>query len=227
MKKTKGERYLNWFLLFIFLSMVVSLVQNFTRLTSAASAHAASSAKLMILETIAGMVILFIPKLVARIFHFYLPPILYFLFLLFIYGAVYLGTIYHFYSLVPYWDKGLHLVSGAMLGGFAFSLYGALTDKQTQDHPQIGFLCLYMLAFAVFCGVLWEFYEFTCDGIANMNLQRYLASSGRAFVGRAALMDTMGDLISDFFGGLILAVYSFNKMKNNPQWVKRFFFKKI
>ena len=73
--------------------------------------------------------------------------------------------------------------------------------------------------------MVWEFYEFTCDGIANLNLQRYL-SAGHALVGRAALMDTMGDLIADFIGGMVLTVYTYLQMRRDPLWIKQFFFHK-
>ncbi|GHN18172.1 MULTISPECIES: hypothetical protein [Lactobacillus] len=88
-----------------------------------------------------------------------------------------------------------------------------------------GFLCLYGVAFAVFCGVLWECYEFTCDGLFAMNLQRYL-SAGRALAGRAALLDTMGDLIADLASSLLFSCWSYWQLKNDRSWLKTFFFKK-
>lgn len=88
-----------------------------------------------------------------------------------------------------------------------------------------GFLCLYGVAFAVFCGVLWECYEFTCDGLFDMNLQRYL-SAGRALAGRAALLDTMGDLIADLASSLLFSCWSYWQLKNDRSWLKTFFFKK-
>lgn len=179
---------------------------------------------LLNIEMLIGAIILYLPRLLARIFHFTIPSMLYFFYTLFILGSVYLGTGFHFYS-IPYWDKGLHLISGALLGSFALSLYGALTDNETQNHPQRALICVYMLSFAMFAGVVWEFYEFTCDGIANLNLQRYL-SAGHALVGRAALMDTMGDLIADFIGGMVLTVYTYLQIRRDPLWIKQFFFHK-
>ncbi|MCT3474516.1 hypothetical protein, partial [Lactobacillus delbrueckii] len=84
------------------------------------------------------------------------------------------------------------MISGALLFGLAWAILGCFKFK---EELPAGILCLYGVAFAVFCGVLWECYEFTCDGLFAMNLQRYL-SAGRALAGRAALLDTMGDLIA-------------------------------
>ena len=142
--------------------------------------------------------------------------------MLFIFGAIYLGTIYHFYR-IPYWDKGLHLISGALLASFALALFGALVPKEQQKLPS-GFISLYATAFAMMCGVLWEFYEFTCDSF-GMNLQRYMAN-GHMLVGRAALMDTMGDLIADFIGAFLFAALAFVQIKKNDSWMQKFFFHK-
>lgn len=126
---------------------------------------------------------------------------------------------------VPYWDKGLHLLSGALLGGFAFSAFGALVPEDAIAKISPFFIGMYSVAFAVFCGVLWEFYEFTCDSF-GMNLQRYM-QAGRPLVGRAALMDTMGDLFADFIGALLFAVVAYLQLKKNRNWLKTFFFKRI
>ncbi|MGZ1163126.1 hypothetical protein ACXO0R_04160, partial [Lactobacillus delbrueckii subsp. bulgaricus] len=77
----------------------------------------------------------------------------------------------------------------------------------------------------IFYGVLWECYEFTCDGLFAMNLQRYL-SAGRALAGRAALLDTMGDLIAGLAGSLLFSCWSYWRLKNDRSWLKTFFFKK-
>ena len=85
-------------------------------------------------------------------------------------------------------------------------------------------MTLYAFCFAAFCGVLWEFYEFTCDSF-GMNLQRYLAA-GQPKVGRAALMDTMTDLIMDVIGALLICCYLYFRLRKNPQILRTFFFHK-
>ena len=48
-----------------------------------------------------------------------------------------------------------------------------------------------------------------------MNLQRYL-SAGRALAGRAALLDTMGDLIADLASSLLFSCWrSYWQLKND------------
>lgn len=221
MKGNTSEKALNIFLWFIVISMLISLgMTTYTALT-ALTAKARGAAWFLDLEIVAGLIVVMLPKLLAVKFKVYLPPLLYGLFLMFIYGSIYLGTIYHFYS-VPYWDKGLHLISGALLAGFALSTFGGLIPNEGIKHIPPFFISLYSTAFAVFCGVLWEFYEFTCDSF-GMNLQRYM-KNGHMLVGRAALMDTMSDLFADFIGALIFAVIAYAKLHRDSHWVEKFFF---
>ena len=201
---------------FVALSMTISLLTAAWQL-----AQGKSSGLILVLETGAGLILVLLPAMLSKWLRFYLPSFLYFFFLAFIYCAIYLGDAYHFYY-IPYWDKFLHLISGALLFGLAWAILGYFKFKEKLP---AGFLCLYGVAFAVFCGVLWECYEFTCDGLFAMNLQRYM-SAGRALSGRAALMDTMGDLLADLAGSLIFSLGSYLRLKQDPAWIKSFFFKK-
>ncbi len=212
----KQSLALKFSFVFVVLSMAISLLTAAWQL-----AQGKSGSLLLVLETGAGLLLVLLPAMLSKWLRFYLPSFLYFFFLAFIYCAIYLGDAYHFYY-IPYWDKFLHLISGALLFGLAWAILGCFKFKEKLP---AGFLCLYGVAFAVFCGVLWECYEFTCDGLFAMNLQRYM-SAGRALSGRAALMDTMGDLIADLAGSLIFSLGSYLRLKQDPAWLKTFFFKK-
>ncbi|MGO2629769.1 MAG: hypothetical protein ACTH87_07745, partial [Enterococcus italicus] len=78
----------------------------------------------------------------------------------------------------------------------------------TKNIPVWVFL-LFGFGFAGICGVFWEFWEFTCDTFANLNLQRYQTLAGVPYVGRAALMDTLGDLAVNTIGAILIAIYSY------------------
>lgn len=216
-----SEKALNVFLWFIVLSMLISLALTTKTALTATTTKAAGAAWFLDIEIVAGLLIVMLPKFLALKLKVYLPPLLYSLFLMFIYGAIYLGTIYHFYS-IPYWDKGLHLISGALLAGFALSAFGGLIPDEGIKHIPPFFISMYATTFAVFCGVLWEFYEFTCDSF-GMNLQRYM-KDGHLLMGRAALMDTMGDLCADFIGALIFAVIAYVRLHKDSRWIEKFFF---
>ena len=96
---------------------------------------------------------------------------------------------------VPYWDKFEHLFSAAMLAGLGFAIFAALTPQKRLTSTSPLLMALFALAFGTTIGVLWEFYEFTFDGLLGLNMQRYMATGGELLRGRAALMDTMGDCL--------------------------------
>ena len=65
---------------------------------------------------------------------------------------------------------------------------------------------------------MWEIWEYATDGIFGLNSQEFLISSGTFYSttplqGRAALKDTMEDLILDFVGSIIIAVAAFFDVK--------------
>ena len=85
---------------------------------------------------------------------------------------------------------------------------------------------LFGFAFAGLCGVFWEFWEFICDSLGNMNLQRYNMSNGQPFIGRAALMDTMGDLFTNTLGAFVMGVYTYIRSKGNPEYLENYAIKR-
>ena len=80
-----------------------------------------------------------------------------------------------------------------LLTAVGYGIAGFLLKKTKTPMFPRGYFLLFGFAFAGLCGVFWEFWEFICDSLGNMNLQRYNMSNYQpSFIGRAALMDTMG-----------------------------------
>lgn len=180
--------------------------------------------QMMLLAQVAsGILIVSLPRLMERWWHFRFPPVLIYLFEIFILLSVLLGTGLQCYS-VPYWDKFEHLFSAAMLAGLGFAIFAALTLQKRLTSTSPLLMALFALAFGTTIGVLWEFYEFTFDGLLGLNMQRYMATGGELLRGRAALMDTMGDLFMDFFGSLGLALFGYFGIKRDLRWLDTFAF---
>lgn len=220
----KKMSLLNIVLLFVTLSMLYSLIATILQALQHPQAQA-SATWFLAFEIVLGLGLIFLPRIIAKIGKFSLPDVIYLFFLLFIYGSVYLGTVNHFYSIVAHWDKGLHLLSGPLVSAFGLSLLGAMLPKDIIFRLSRSFVYLYGVAFGVLGGVLWEFYEFTCDSF-GMNLQRYM-QAGKPLVGRAALLDTMGDLWMDFIGAALFMVFVIIKLAKDKHWLKNFEFHKI
>ena len=82
----------------IVLLMLFSLVLTAKDVFLATVPKDKNAALFLCLEIVLGIVIVCLPKIISVKFDLYLPPMIYGFFLLFIFGAIYLGTIYHFFE---------------------------------------------------------------------------------------------------------------------------------
>lgn len=118
------------------------------------------------------------------------------LYLLFVFFAIWVGSIINIYDKFKYFDIIIHLFSGILISIISFSLIQQQKSRAVQ--------LLLVVSITVFIGVLWEFYEFSFDNLLNLNMQRTASPyTGEAYIGKYAIFDTMLDLFSDFIGGLL------------------------
>ena len=177
---------------------------------------------LMLVQCILGVAVMFLPSALERRLRVAIPGFMYILFILFLYAAIYLGEIRSFYYRVPHWDLLLHGFSGLMLGALSFSVIRLLNEtERVRLNLSPAFVALFAFSFAVSMGVLWEVYEFFVDGLLGLNMQKYALENGQLLVGREALADTMGDLIVDAAGALIMSAIGYVSVKYRKGWVGR------
>jgi hypothetical protein len=126
------------------------------------------------------------------------------------------GYSYHWYlDLYPYYDKFTHLVSSmtiALLGFLAVLIIMRVSNGLEFERWHIFFfIVIFTLAF----GAIWEIWEFTLDTLAGAYLTKPLQHSNT---------DTMIDLITDFFGGMIIAILGtfYLKKKSAENWADTF-----
>lgn len=163
---------------------------------------------LMLSQCILGIVAMLLPGMLENKFKIAIPSYMLILYTIFLYAAIYLGEVRSFYYNVPNWDNILHTFSGAMIGALGFSIVTLL--NKTEKVPIVLsplFVALFSFCFAVTLGVIWEFYEFTFDGILGLNMQKFALENGTQLIGRAALTDTMVDLFVDAVGTFIMKCY--------------------
>ncbi|MGY3767007.1 hypothetical protein ACWOAH_10810 [Vagococcus vulneris] len=172
----------------------------------------------VVLEMFLGILLCLLPQLIEQIFKLTTPVVLKNMYWLFILFSVFLGTGLSFYSRFYYWDKFLHFSSAALLVALGFGILSCLMPKF--NHLSLGTIILFGFFFAMTMGVVWEFYEFTFDGLLGLNMQRFATSSGKNLVGRAVLMDTMGDLFTNTAGALTFSIFCFFKGKSTPKWLQ-------
>lgn len=178
---------------------------------------------LMLLQCVVGVVALWIPSLLERKVGLIIPSKMFILYAVFLYCSIYLGEVRSFYFLIPHWDTILHTFSGVMLGALGFSVINLLnkTDRVPLNLSP-AFVAVFAFCFAITAGVVWEIYEFFADGLLGTNMQKFAPQDGLAFLGRAAVTDTMVDLIVDAIGALVVSLIGYVSLKFQKGWVEKF-----
>lgn len=204
--------------LILFLSLMFSIVFTVIRYINAPetrpegdeSIKIKSDYQLMLVQCILGIVVMFLPSVIQKKFKLAIPGYMFVLYFIFLYCAIYLGEVRNFYYAVPHWDTMLHTFSGAMLGALGFTIAELLSDSPNQK-VQLSpfFIAFFGFCFAIAAGAIWEIYEYTIDSIMKLNMQKYAFEDGTFKIGRAALNDTMKDIIVDVIGALIIAVLGY------------------
>ena len=169
---------------------------------------------LILLQGVAGLVVMFLPSLLQKKFHIEIPNHMVILYLIFLYCGIYLGEFRNFYHIIPHWDTMLHTFSGGMLGALGFSLVYILnTAENVRVSLSPAFVALFAFCFALAVGAVWEIYEYTIDSLFGTNMQKMLLEDGTPLIGQAALRDTMKDIIVDALGALVVTVIGLFSLK--------------
>lgn len=165
---------------------------------------------LMLMQCLLGVVVIALPRLIERKLSIKLPNYLCILYFAFLFCAIYLGEVRNFYYRVSFWDITLHAMSAMMLAAFGFSLVSMLNDTaEVEVSLNPFFVALFAFCFALACGAIWEIYEFAFDGMLGLNMQKFALKDGTEMVGRAALGDTMEDIIVDAISALVVSVIGY------------------
>lgn len=208
---------------FIFSVIYVSLRAAFDE-----SYRSVTEYKIMIFQSLFGILVVNLPSLLEKRFMWKIPAPFSAAFTVFLFAAIFLGEAGDFYYKIPIWDDLLHLVSSMMLGLLGFSLIDILNSGKRHTLLSLSpfFVAVFSVAFALLFGVLWEIYEFTFDGILGLNMQKFaiMTEGGTlsALEGRAALADTMRDLITDLLGATLVSAFGYVSLKLGKGWLEVF-----
>lgn len=181
---------------------------------------------LMLSQCILGIIAMIVPSRISENKKIEIPSNIYFLYVLFLYAAIFLGEVRNFFYRVPFWDLILHTFSGAMLGILGFSFVNLL-NKSDKIHVELSpiFVAIFAFCFAITLGVIWEVYEFIGDGVLGLNMQKFALKNGIQLVGREALKDTMEDLIVDGIGAFVMSLIGYISLKYKKGWLEKILIK--
>ncbi len=206
-RREKRNRNIFFIILATFIITLILLIIRILTLNPDAenpSGRDATDYIVMALQCVLGMVLMFLPSFVARKLTLKIPSSLYAVYVVFLYFAIYLGEVWHFFYRFAYWDTMLHGFSAISLGALGFSVVSFLNkDEHVRMSLSPLFVSVFSFCFALALGSLWEICEFTIDGVLGVNMQKFALEDGTQLIGRAALSDTMWDLIVDGTGALI------------------------
>lgn len=182
---------------------------------------------LMLVQCILGILAMLLPGFIEHKIRVIIPSRMLITYSLFLFAAIYLGEVRNFYFVIPYWDTILHALSGGMLGALGFSFVVLLNniDRAPIKLSPV-FVAIFSFCFSVTMGVLWEVYEYTFDGLLGLNMQKFATQSGEYLIGRAALSDTMEDLMVDCIGALVISIAGYISLKYKKGWVERLLLKR-
>ena len=163
---------------------------------------------IIMLECLIGILLVIVPGIIDKKLKLELPDLLYIMYFIFLFAAIFLGSGLGFYSKILRWDDVLHSLSGALLAvlGFAIIMLYNKRSKRIEGTISAGFMAVFAFCFALAIGAIWEIYEYTGDGLMQMSMQRFLDAEGNGLVGRAALYDTMKDIIVDTLSALTTSI---------------------
>lgn len=173
---------------------------------------------LMLVQCLLGLVVMMIPSIIERKKAIDIPDNMEILYFIFLYLAIVLGEVRDFYYLIPHWDTILHAFSGGMLASLGFFLINILNNsKNIEYHLTPFFVALFSFCFALAAGAIWEIYEFLIDGLLSLNMQKFALADGTKLVGRAALADTMEDIIVDALSALVISIIGYSSLKKKDK----------
>lgn len=119
-----------------------------------------------------SLILLFAPLFIQNKFEITLPNDLEIAIYLFIFSAEILGEIDNFFGIIPYWDIILHTINGFLATAVGFSLVDLLNKNSKNINLSPFYLCLVAFCFSMTIGVLWEFFEYSCDNFLNVDMQK-------------------------------------------------------
>ncbi len=157
--------------------------------------------------TIGIVILAFTPLLMGYQFNVRIPSEFELLAVLFIYASLVLGDIYGFYTKYWWWDIFLHTLSGIILGIIGFIIvYIMNRESKVSVQMKSIYIAIFSFTFAVSIGAIWEIFEFSMDLFFGLQMQK------------SGLVDTMGDLIVDVLGALVVsfAGYFYVKKVKTP-----------
>lgn len=170
----------------------------------------------ILMSSILTLIMFLLPDIYSKWTKIYIPTLLKFIILIFIFLSMYLGEIHAYFYRYSWWDSMLHAISAMFWGFIGFILIHTMNKNKNIDNLlSPSFIALFTFCFALSVSVFWEIFEFFVDAGLGYNMQksRDLHIITGVMDTRLGLLDTMRDIIVDAVGALIFAIVSYRYVK--------------
>lgn len=222
--KNNASRYVNHAVSSCFIApiclLVISKVAYGKFTLPLAPVRGQSDYMLMIVQCTLGMAIVRLPGYLGRLLRIAVPEFIKILFSSYLFCAVFLGEVFNFYQIIPFWDSIMHLCSGVMLGFLGCLVFDYINFRSgilQARSPML--MALFAFCFSLAAGAVWELYEFGIDAVMDLNMQKTVLPNGVVLSGHIALVDTIKDIFLDTVGAFIAARISYSALKNGKAWI--------
>ena len=182
-----------------------------------------------LLQYIAMSIVLISPRLLKKFENFEVPVEVHISVTAFAFLGLVLGDGLNFYGKIGWWDSLLHFTSGIILSFIALWLLQMLILRRKYLFMHRALLYIFVVAFSLAVGAVWELCEYTVDDIFHTNNQQYMATTRATIVssddepleGHDALADTMKDLALDLAGAILVVCYECSKKEITQYYVSK------
>jgi len=173
---------------------------------------------------IGGLVALNLIWVISLIFKIRTPVYLHIYWLVLVSICVILGNVFGFFDTMPWFNKVLHGISGAVLTVFGFTIGLFLFGNQKLSELKFGksflLITIFAFCFSLALGLFWEIFEFTVDSIIGENMQRWRDKNASTPPYESGLVDTMWDTIVHTCGAIVVALvgYFYLRKREDDKW---------
>lgn len=140
--------------------------------------------------------IVYLPKIIRKIFKFDISNINEIIFIVFVFLAHFLGSILNFYNNIYFYDKLVHFLSGMVV---AIIVLEFLVKNKRYDKNYI-FNILFILGMSFMIAGFWEYFEYICDFIFKKDAQNVLTTG---------INDTMQDMLVATLGTILFLLFNY------------------
>lgn len=127
-------------------------------------------------------------------------------YILFIFGAQWLGTYLRLYDMLIWWDIMLHFTSGLLLSYIGLLILLWIDkDKTLIGQDKSVLIVIFMTLVSISGAAVWEIMEFSSDVLFGSNTQL------------GSLQDTMEDMVFGAIGALLFGVYCYVTMSKEDK----------